>query len=181
MARWNFPLDDEVNIVLVGMPGAGKSTVGVLLAKYTARDFIDSDVLIERREGKLLQQILEQSGYLDLRQIEQDVLLSLSPTHSVIATGGSAAYSTVAMEHLRRHGAVVFLDVAYEEVARRVHNFSTRGIACPPGMTLRDVYEERRPLYLRWADVHVMCGSLGHEEVAEEVLRHLGLRSRCGP
>jgi shikimate kinase len=173
--RLQLPLSREKNIVLVGMPGAGKSTVGVILAKYAARDFVDSDLLIEVREGKVLQQILEESDYSNLRRIEERVLLSLRGGNRVIATGGSAAYSRKAMQHLRQNGAVVFLDVAFDEVARRVHNFDSRGIACPPGFGLREIYDERRPLYLEWADVRIECGRLGHEAVAGRVMQELGL------
>jgi shikimate kinase len=173
--RLQLPLSREKNIVLVGMPGAGKSTVGVILAKYAARDFLDTDLLIEVRQGKVLQQILDENGYLELRRIEEEVLLSLAGGNRVIATGGSAAYSRRAMQRLRRDGAVVFLDVAFEEVVRRVHNLDTRGIACPPGLGLREIYDERRPLYLQWADVRVECGRLGHEAVAGRVMQALGL------
>jgi shikimate kinase len=161
--------------VLVGMPGAGKSTVGVILAKQAARGFLDSDLLIEVREGKALQQILDRSDYLNLRRIEQEVLLSLEVENHVIATGGSAAYSSKAMQHLRRNGVVVFLDISLEEVVRRVRNVDTRGIACRPGLSLREIYDERRPLYLEWADVRVECGEAGHEAVAGRVMEELGL------
>ncbi len=167
-----------MNIVLVGMAGAGKSTVGVVLAKQAARGFVDTDLLIELREGKLLQAILDESDYRNLRRIEQEVLLGLGLENHVIATGGSAAYSEAAMRHLRETGAVVFLDVELEEVIRRVRNLDTRGIACRPGLTLRDIYHERRPLYLRWADLRIECGRLGHEAVAERILRELGLSER---
>jgi len=173
--RLQLPLSREKNIVLIGMPGAGKSTVGVILAKHTARDFVDSDLLIEVRQGKVLQQILDESDYLNLRRIEEEVLLSLTGGNRVIATGGSAAYSRRAMQHLRRDGAVVFLDVAFDLVARRVHNFDTRGVACPPGSGLREIYDERRPLYLEWADARIECGRLRHEAVAGRVMQALGL------
>lgn len=173
--RFPRPLIRDWNIVLVGMPGAGKSTIGVILAKYAARDFVDSDVLIEVREGKALQQILDESDYRNLRRIEEEVLLSLDVRNHVVATGGSAAYSAKAMQHLSQNGVVVFLDVEFEEVMRRVQNFDTRGIACRPGITLREVYDERRPLYLRWADVRIECGRRHHEAVAERIAEELGI------
>jgi shikimate kinase len=176
--RLQLPLSREMNIVLVGMPGAGKSTVGVVLAKRAARGFVDSDLLIEVREGMLLQEILDRSDYLNLRRIEEEILLSLDVRNHVIATGGSAAYSSTAMQHLGNNGAVVFLDVGFEEVVRRVHNLDTRGIACRPGLTLREIYEERRPLYLKWADIRIECGWMGHEAVARRVMQELGIKGR---
>lgn len=176
--RLQLPVSGETNIVLVGMPGAGKSTVGVVLAKQAARGFLDSDLLIEIREGMLLQEILDRSDYLNLRRIEEEILLSLDVRNHVIATGGSAAYSATAMQHLGKNGAVVFLDVGFEEVVRRVHNLDTRGIACRPGLTLREIYDERRPLYLKWADIRIECGRLGHEAVARRVMQELGITGR---
>ena len=171
--RLQLPLSPETNIVLIGMAGAGKSTVGVILAKYAARGFVDTDVLIEVREGKLLQAILDESDYLNLRRIEEEVLLGLQLRNHVIATGGSAAYSEAAMRHLRGQGAVVFLDVEFAEVVRRVQNLDTRGIACQPGLSLREIFDERRPLYRRWADVRIACGTLGHEAVAARIMEEL--------
>ncbi len=167
------PITEDQNIVLLGMPGAGKSTVGVLLAKRTARGFVDTDVLIELRERKILQEIIEQSDYRNLRRIEQDVLLKLKLKRHVIATGGSAAYSSEAMRHLKINGVIVFLDVPFQIVERRIHNFDTRGIACPPDMSLARIYEERLPLYRRWADVKLECGAMGHEEVVTDIMRSL--------
>ena len=173
--RLQLPLSPAMNIVLVGMAGAGKSTVGVVLAKQAARGFVDSDLLIEVREGKLLQTILDESDHLNLRRIEREVLLGLQLQNHVIATGGSAVYSEAAMGHLRETGAVVFLDVELDEIIQRVSNVDNRGIACRPGLTLREIYRERRPLYLRWADIRVDCGRLGHEAVAARILKTLGL------
>ncbi|MBI4978472.1 MAG: shikimate kinase [Spirochaetes bacterium] len=164
----------KTNIVLTGMPGAGKSTVGVLLAKITAKEFIDTDILIQTRAGKPLQTILDESGYLNLRRIEESVLLTLAVTDHVIATGGSVVYSDAGMRHLSGHGTVVFLDVPLDEVRRRVHDFSTRGIACDPAMTLDDLYAERRPLYLRYADIIIPCGAMTHDAVAAAVIAASG-------
>lgn len=170
-----LPLSREKNIVLVGMPGAGKSTIGVLLAKYVAKEFVDTDVSIQVREGKSLQDILDESDYLNLRRIEQEVLLSLQCTNHVIATGGSAAYSDPAMRHLKKGSAVVFLDVDYEVVMRRVHNFGSRGIACERGMTMKDVFAERRPLYLKYADFTIRCDKGNQDDVADMIIQALQL------
>ncbi len=167
------PLPMESNIVLVGMPGCGKSTVGVVLAKRTARGFVDTDVLIEMRECLLLQEILDNSDYANLRRIEEEIILDLHVRRHVVATGGSVAYSEASMRHLKKRGVVVFLDVPYAEIERRIVNFDTRGIACPATMTLRDIYEERLPLYRRWADLIYPCGDQTHEQVVEGLLRTL--------
>ena len=169
----DLPRSQRTNIVLVGMPGAGKSTVGVLLAKRTAREFVDSDVLIQVRESMSLQEILDGSDYWNLRRIEEEVLLSLHIKNFVIATGGSAAYSDKAMKHLRKNGVIVFIDVAFEEAARRVRNFDSRGIACEGTMTLQDVYKERYPLYEKYADIKVTSGKHNQDEVVDIIVSAL--------
>ncbi len=125
------------NIVLIGMPGAGKSTVGVILAKQTSRDFVDTDLLIQTSERRPLQKILDENGHIALREIEERILLSLDLHNHVIATGGSAAYSGKAMRHLKKNGVVVFLHVPFAEIVERVRDFGTRGIAQGPGAELR--------------------------------------------
>jgi shikimate kinase len=162
------------NVVLIGMPGAGKSTIGVLLAKTTGRDFVDTDVLIQVREGRSLQAILQAEGYLKLRAIEEQVILGLTLESHVIATGGSAVYSDAAMAHLMKSGTVVFLDVPFEQIGRRVRDLASRGIAAAPGTTLRQLYDQRRPLYLGHADVVVDCGVKGHEDVLRAVMAATG-------
>lgn len=167
--------DARSNIVLVGMPGAGKSTIGVILAKHTARDFVDTDVLIQTAEGRALQDIVDRDGYLELRRIEERVILGLHCRNHVIATGGSAVYSEAAMRYLKTGGRVVFLDAAFGLLKRRIADFNTRGIACRPGMSFRDLFEERRPLYLRHADVIVRCGRQKHEAVSQAICEKLDL------
>lgn len=166
--------DDRPNVVLIGMPGAGKSTVGVILAKYTSRDFVDTDVLIQTSERRPLQEILDQHGHLALRAIEERVLLSLQLSNHVIATGGSAAYSGKAMQHLKRNGIVVFLHVPFEEIRERVRDFATRGIARAPDQSFADLFEERHVLYERYADVTIDCEGLNQEQVSETICRRLG-------
>lgn len=157
------------NIVLIGMPGAGKSTVGVLLAKETARSFVDTDLSIQEAEQRSLQDILDSEGYLQLRTIEERVLLTLQLTYHVVATGGSAAYSEKAMHHLRAGGVVVFLDVPSDVLLQRIHNFGTRGIARRPDQTWDDLVAERLALYRKYADIVVPCGDGTHEEICERV------------
>lgn len=159
----------RTNIVLIGMPGAGKSTVGVLLAKETARGFVDTDLSIQEAEQRSLQDILDSEGYLQLRAIEERVLLTLELTHHVVATGGSAAYSEPAMRHLRTGGVVVFLEVHPDTLLARISNFGTRGIARRPDQTWEDLFAEREALYRKYADIVVPCGNLSHEEVCAQV------------
>lgn len=145
------------NIVLIGMPGAGKSSLGVLLARELALAFIDTDLLIQTAAGKTLQQILDASGYLALRQQEEKVLCELEVTGCVIATGGSAVYSEPAMAALAKNSLIVFLDVPLAELRRRIKNYDQRGIARRPGQSFEALFEERRALYLRWADKVIEC------------------------
>lgn len=169
---------NQSNIVLIGMPGAGKSTVGVLLAKETARGFVDTDLLIQEREERPLQEILDTEGYLALRAVEERVLLTLDLHHHVIATGGSAAYSAPAMTHLQQEGVIVFLYVAPDALLRRIHNFSTRGIAKRPDQSWDDLYAERLALYRQWADITIDCGDAGHEEVCQKIQAALAERRK---
>jgi shikimate kinase len=158
------------NIVLIGMPGAGKSTLGVLLAKQTAKSFIDTDLLIQEHEGKTLQSIVDQQGYLVLREIEAQVLEGLSVTNTVIATGGSAVYSDRAMANLKRNGLCCYLRLSLPSVERRVYNLGSRGIAAAAGQPLADIYEERQPLYERYADVTINCDHKTIDQVLVELL-----------
>lgn len=135
------------------MPGSGKSTVGVQLAKELGMSFVDTDILIQEQQQRCLQDIVNSEGYLKLRQIEEDVLLGIDYQHTVIATGGSAVYSEKAINHLKNNGLIVFLEVSLTTIQQRITNEGTRGIAKPEGHTLDDVYQERQPLYTRYADV----------------------------
>lgn len=158
------------NIVLTGMPGSGKSTVGVLLAKNTSRDFVDTDVLIQTSQNRSLQEIVDHDGYLALREIEEELLAGLNLRNHVIATGGSAVYSHAAMTHLSQHGVVVFLDVDAQTLKRRITDFSSRGLAKKPGQGLDELFEERYPLYLRYADITIPSSQLTQEQVCTEIL-----------
>ena len=143
------------NIVLIGMPGSGKSTVGVVLAKVLGYKFIDSDLLIQEREGRLLHEIMEQDGIDRFIQIENDVNAHIEAERSIIATGGSVVYGKEAMEHLKEISTVVYLKLSYEAVEARLGNLVDRGVVLKDGMTLRDLYEERVPYYERYADITV--------------------------
>ncbi len=161
------------NIILIGMPGAGKSTVGVILAKMTARNFTDTDVLIQLAEGRPLQNIVDRDGHMTLRKIEETVLLGLQCDNHVIATGGSAVYSPAAMEHLQSLGTVVFLDVDLPTLESRIHNFNTRGLAKRSDQSLEDLFHERFALYKKYANITIPCAGLSQEEVCERIIRSL--------
>jgi shikimate kinase len=161
------------NIVLIGMPGAGKSTIGVILAKQTARDFLDTDVLIQFHEQRSLQDILDKEGYLALRRIEERILLTLDRSNHVIATGGSAAYSVPAMNHLKMNGIIVFLHVELDEIKRRVTDYETRGIARRPDQSFEDLYAERKVLYYKYADIIIDCAGMNHEQIVAAICREL--------
>ncbi len=157
------------NLTLIGMPGAGKSTVGVILAKELAFGFLDTDILIQINRQKSLQQILDESGHLELRRIEEEEILKLNIKHQVIATGGSVVYSDKAMEHLRQISLIVFIDVEFEEIGRRIKNFASRGIAKAPNQTFHELYLERQALYRRHADLCVDGNRLSQEELAAHI------------
>ncbi len=161
------------NIVLIGMPGCGKSTAGVLLAKTLGVEFLDTDLVIQRREGALLQQILNSRGMRAFLDAEEAAVCSVSCTGAVIATGGSVVYRQRAMEHLGQNGIFVYLSLSYEEMMARLRNIRTRGIALPPGETMADLYAERTPLYEKYAGLTVSCTGKTAEETVEAVVEGL--------
>ena len=163
------------NIILIGMPGAGKSTLGVGLAKAVGYDFIDTDLLIQRQAGMTLGDYLHNHGYQALRRLEAEVILGLDSTSTVIATGGSAVYSNEAMYHLKASGYVVYLQCTIDVLDGRIASMSDRGIAAPSGQTLADVQAERIPRYEHFADLTVEVSRHDMEQALVNILRQLPL------
>lgn len=158
------------NVVLTGMPGAGKSTVGVLLAKTLGFEFVDTDLIIQRRTGRLLQEIIDTNGIDEfLREEEKAVLSVRGISGAVIATGGSAVYGEAAMKALKENGRVYYLSLPIEEIEKRLVNIKTRGIAMRRGERIQDVYNERRVLYERYADFTVYCDGKTAEDTVHEI------------
>jgi len=168
--------DSRSNIVLIGMPGAGKSSVGRLLAKRASLSFVDTDTIIRTAaQGRTLQDIVDREGYLALRRLEEQVLLDLRCANHVIATGGSAVYSPAAMDHLRRHGVIVLLEVDLPTLRARIADFDTRGLVKRPEQTLEDLFAERSALYLKYADLRIDCRQGSPQDVCAAVMA--GLRA----
>ncbi len=161
------------NVVLVGMPASGKSTVGVILAKIMGKDFVDTDLLIQRRTGKRLSELIEAEGISGFMGVEEAVCVSIEVTDTVIATGGSVVYGEAAMAHLKAVGTVVYLEVGYEALARRLRDIRQRGVVLRDGQTLRELYTERKALYETYADVTVAEDGRGIEETVSAVLAAL--------
>jgi shikimate kinase len=166
-------MHDDRNIVLIGMPGAGKSTVGVLLAKMLSREFIDTDVTIQAREHRRLQTIIDTDGLEAFLRIETYHVLALSCRRHVIATGGSVVYSEAAMQHLARSGIIVHLDLPLDQLRTRLTDLRARGVAMAPGQSMESLYSERQPLYRRYAAVTVACAGLKHDEVVDRIVASL--------
>lgn len=161
------------NVILIGMPGSGKSTVGVVLAKCLGYKFVDSDLVIQEQYGKRLHQLIEENGVEGFWKIENDVNASLNVTSSVIATGGSAIYGKSAMEHLSEVGKVVYLNLSLEEVADRLGDLNARGVTLQPGQNLQDLYAERTPLYEKYADVTIDCNGKQLRDIVTEIADHM--------
>lgn len=157
-------------IILIGLPGAGKSTLGVILAKALGMHFIDTDIVIQDQTGRLLQDIINTDGVERFLEIEKECILSLNRPHAVISTGGSVVLSTRAMNQLKSDGMIVYLEISYDEMVRRLKNITTRGIVLEPGQSLRDMYDQRIPLYERYADIRINCSGEAFERVMETVV-----------
>ncbi len=157
------------NIILIGMPGAGKSTVGVLLAKALGYNFIDTDIIIQGRLNNRLYKIIEENGVAYFLQAENKIISEVCAERSVIATGGSAVFGKEAMEHLKQMGKVVYIKLGCDEIKKRVNNITTRGIVMKKGETIEDIYSERAPLYERYADITVDAENTAIEEAVEKI------------
>ena len=158
------------NIVLIGMPGVGKSTVGVILAKVLGYQFVDSDLVIQKEEGKLLKEIIAEVGTEGFIEVENRVNASLAVTKSIIATGGSVVYGKEAMEHLCEIGTIVYLSLPFEEIDKRLSDIKGRGVVLRDGQTLRDLFEERKVLYEQYADIQIDETGLNVEETINAIL-----------
>ena len=159
------------NIILIGMPGSGKSTCGVVAAKLLLKNFFDTDLLLQNREGQRLQQIIDEKGLDYFARAEEEAVLSLDIAGTVIATGGSVVKSPAAMDHLRRMGKVIYLHLEYETMCRRIQNLDSRGVVLQAGYTLQDMYKERLPLYRRYADAVIKCDNNTVEQTAQQIAR----------
>ncbi|MGM9565145.1 shikimate kinase [Evtepia sp.] len=161
------------NVILIGMPGVGKSTLGVLLAKALGYRFLDTDLVLQAQEGRLLREIIAAEGIDGFLALEGRVCGSLQADRSVIATGGSVVYSPEAMAHLRSMGTVIYLKLGYNALARRLGSLKKRGVILRPGQTLKTLYQERTPLYAQYAHLTVDCGGQDVEQSVALILQRL--------
>ena len=164
-----FNLTAKNNIILTGMPGSGKSTVGVVLAKELCMGFIDTDVIIQAEENMTLQEIVDNRGLEELLALEKRTVTKLAVTSTVIAPGGSVVLSETAMKSLKKSGIIVFLNVPIELIIHRIDMY-IRGIIKQPGDTFEDVWRKREPLYRYYADVLVECGTMDQMEIAKHII-----------
>jgi len=158
------------NITLIGMPGAGKSTVGVVLAKMAGYHFLDSDLVIQEQTGKLLHELIEQYGRKGFLELEGKINTSLNVENTVIATGGSVVYEEDAMQHLSKISKIVYIKLSYEELKQRLGSLSQRGVVLKEGETLKELYEERAALYEKYAEINVDTERMGIQDAAKKIL-----------
>lgn len=161
------------NIVLIGMPGCGKSTAGVILAKTLGMDFVDTDLIVQQRENRLLQDIIDLDGLENFLDRESEAILSREYSKSVISTGGSAVFRQNTMEHLKKNSAVIFLDVSPDILGARINNIKTRGIAAGKNEKITDIYNSRLPLYRKYADHILNCDGESVEKTVEKIIELL--------
>jgi shikimate kinase len=165
------------NIVLIGMPGAGKSTIGVLLAKALKMPFTDTDLIIQEARDMYLQEIINNYGIEMFLSIEEETVLSIKLSNYVIATGGSVVYSERAMEHFKKMNSLfVYLKVGIEQLSARLENILSRGVAKKPGQSLVELYNEREPLYEKYAGLTIDCTHKTMEEIVDEIIKKAGIR-----
>ena len=165
------------NIILIGMPGVGKSTVGVILAKLMGYQFLDADLLIQQQEGKLLREIIEEAGIEGFIEVENRVNAGIEAVRTVIATGGSVVYGREAMEHLKAIGTVVYLKVSYPVLEKRLADIKGRGVVVRENQSLYDLYEERTPLYERYADIRISEERMNVEQTVEKLMEALKMKN----
>lgn len=166
------------NVILIGMPGAGKSTVGVVLAKHLGYTFLDSDLVIQQKYGRLLHELISEHGVEGFWKIENDVNAGLTCDRTVIATGGSAIYGKEAMEHLRSMGTVVYLRLTLEQIEERLGDLTERGVTLREGQDLKALYEERTPLYEKYAHVIIDCDGQQVRELVARIAQQVGGNQR---
>lgn len=159
------------NIILIGMPGCGKSTVGVILAKTLGIGFVDTDLIIQQRENKLLQNIIDNDGIDYFLNCEAEAVKSLYCDNCVVATGGSVVYREDAIQHLKSNGKIIFLDVPLDEIKRRLNNINTRGIAAKKNKSIEDIYNERIALYNKYADIIIKTDGESVEKTVEKICK----------
>ncbi|MGB5746713.1 MAG: shikimate kinase [Desulfobacterales bacterium] len=168
-----MPPDDKKNIVLIGMPGVGKSTIGVLLAKHLGYSFLDTDLLIQVAESQTLQQLIQIHGISGFCDLEEEYIRSVTVNAHVIATGGSVVYGKAAMRHLKTDAVAIHLDLSLDRLQKRLDDLDARGVAIAPGRDLSDLYAERHPLYLKYADQMVETDALTPDQVVKHIVAML--------
>ncbi len=164
---------NKQNVVLIGMPGSGKSTCGVIAAKVLLKNFFDTDLLVQGLEQSRLQELIDEKGTDYFFAAEESAILSLQLEATVIATGGSVIYSEPAMQHLKSLGRVIYLRLGYETMLKRINDLTTRGIVVKNGTTLLDMYNERIPLYEKYADIIIDCDNNTVEQTVEQIIKAL--------
>lgn len=171
--KYNKQREYVMNIILIGMPGSGKSTLGVVTAKILGMDFLDADVFIQKNEGRKLQEILDEVGCENFLDTECKNILKIDVDNTVIATGGSAVLREKAMLHLKKNAKTVFLDVPLKEIEKRIFNISVRGIAKNESETMEDIFQKRYPLYEKYADIILKTGTMTQEEAIKLIIKNI--------
>ena len=161
------------NIILTGMPGAGKSAVGVILAKTLGMNFIDTNIVLQENSGRMLQEIINTDGIDAFLKAEESIIVSLKCANTIIATGGSVVFSEKSMKYLKKEGINFYLSISYEELVRRIKNITTRGIVLAADQSLLDLYNQRLPLYEKYADRTIDCSDRDVEKIVENILHAL--------